>query len=195
MFLNPLTSLQNPGGPTPAGCGMGWQLRSLPEPPCDRPDPGLTFISPKCSGFCTSCAWITLTPVSLPVVITPLTVTVATTELDEDQLKFPLPPWAWGGKASPVSPPALPCHPSLSLTPLLTRVGIASPRGDTRHQPTSGWLCPHPLLSPPCLLLVLVFHGPLMDTHVYAHTPDSGPRTQGHLPSSGCSRKTPATES
>ena len=89
--------------------------RSLPKPPCGRPDPGLTFISPKCSGFCTSCAWITLTPVSLPVVITPLTVTVATTELEEDQLKFPLPPWAWGGKASS-GQPACPAPPSLSLS-------------------------------------------------------------------------------
>ena len=76
---------------------------------------GLTFISPKCSGFCTSCAWITLSPVSLPVVITPLTVTVATRELEEDQLKFPLPPWAWGGKYHQVSPPARPLVP-LSLT-------------------------------------------------------------------------------
>lgn len=30
------------------------------------------------------------------MVITPLTVTVATRWLEEDQLKFPLPPWAWG---------------------------------------------------------------------------------------------------
>lgn len=69
----------------------------------------LTFISPKCSGFCTSWAWITLSPMSLPVVITPLTVTVATMELEEDQVKFPLPPWAWGGKASGQStcPPVL----------------------------------------------------------------------------------------
>lgn len=35
-----------------------------------------------------------LTPMSLTVVITPFTVTVATTVFDEDQLKFPLPPVA-----------------------------------------------------------------------------------------------------
>lgn len=107
---------------------------------------GLTFISPKCSGFCTSCAWITLSPVSLPVVITPLTVTVATTELEEAQLKFPLPPWAWGGKPSSGQPTCLSLGPSLSHTQSASRhhvvtCGISQRLAGTASAPRS----PHPV--------------------------------------------------
>lgn len=34
----------------------------------------------------------------------------------------------------------------------------------------SGWHRPHSSLSLPCLFLVLVFHGSLTDTRVYAHS-------------------------
>lgn len=85
----------------------------------------------------------------------------------------------------------LPVPWSLSLS---HAVGIAPPRGDMWHQPTSGWHCLCPSLSPPCLFLVLIFWGPC-GLHVRMQMPhDSGPRTQGHLPSSGWNGKTRAPE-
>lgn len=117
---------------------------------------------------------------SLPVVITPLTVTVATTELDEDQLKFPLPPWAWGGKASPVSPPALPRHPSLSHTSAHTCWHCVTA---WRHKASANVRL---ALPAPLALPALSPSGPRIprtpDWHTRVCTcPDSGPRTQGHL--------------
>lgn len=100
---------------------------------------------------------------SLPVVITPLTVTVATTWLDEDQLKFPLPPWAWG-EASSVSP--LP-HPSLGFTHphthTLTHTHVVStPTAWKKVASAKVWqeAASAPCSFHPVLFLVLIFWGP-----------------------------------
>ena len=129
--------------------------------------------------------------------MTPLTVTMATMWLDEDQLKFPLPPWAWGGK--PVHQPA--CLPALSLSPsvrlflphtharslTLTVSGLsppaapADPRLEAASPPRSLYRVSFP---------VLILWGPC-GRHTHTHTPvtlapdlaappDPSGRTLGH---------------